>query len=168
MHIENYSRRGTQHWSCLAPVVLAWMDSASTSLGFTIGHRIYADLNIREVDLELVAATAPTQAVEVSIHQSFVEEPAIMTCRAPTMGQSACFQVLLYPSRVRQECRQRCTAPYRAQEHRQRYTTPCRAPERRIAAYYRHSASTAGLQASLLVELVRQCHDLETRELEVE
>ena len=44
-----------------------------------------ADSNIREVDLELAAVTAPTQAVEVSIHQSFVEEPAIMTCRAPTM-----------------------------------------------------------------------------------
>ena len=37
------------------------------------------------MDLELAAVTAPTQAVEVSIHQSFVEEPAIMTCRAPTM-----------------------------------------------------------------------------------
>ena len=37
------------------------------------------------MDLELAAATAPTQAVEVSIHQSFVKEPAIITCRAPTM-----------------------------------------------------------------------------------
>ena len=79
------SRRGTQHWPCLAPVVLAWMDSASTSLGFTIDTGSIADSNIREVDLELAAATAPTQAVEVSIHQSFAEEPAITTCRAPTM-----------------------------------------------------------------------------------
>ena len=37
------------------------------------------------MDLELAAATDLTQEVEVSIHQSFVEEPAIMTCRAPTM-----------------------------------------------------------------------------------
>ena len=37
------------------------------------------------MDLELAAATAPTQAVEVSIHQGFVEEPAIMTCWAPIM-----------------------------------------------------------------------------------
>ena len=37
------------------------------------------------MDLELAAATAPSQAAEVSIHQGFVEEPAIMTCRAPTM-----------------------------------------------------------------------------------
>ena len=37
------------------------------------------------MDLELAAATDLTQEVEVSIHQSFVEEPAIMTCWAPTM-----------------------------------------------------------------------------------
>ena len=37
------------------------------------------------MDLELAAATAPTQAFEVSIHQGFVEEPAIMTCWAPIM-----------------------------------------------------------------------------------
>ena len=61
------------------------MDSASTSSDLLSDNGSIADSDIREVDLELAASSAPTQVVEVSIHQSFVEEPAIMTCQAPTM-----------------------------------------------------------------------------------
>ena len=45
-----------------------------------------ADSDIREVDLELAAATAPSQVVEVSIYQGLVEEPpAIVEGQAPIM-----------------------------------------------------------------------------------
>ena len=46
-----------------------------------------ADLDLRDVDLELAAATAPTQVVEVSVHAegSVEEPPAIKVSQAPTM-----------------------------------------------------------------------------------
>ena len=34
-----------------------------------------ADSDLRDVDLELAAVTAPAQVVEVSVHQGSVEEP---------------------------------------------------------------------------------------------
>ena len=62
------------------------MDSASTSSELHSDTGSFADSDIREVDLELAAATAPTQVVEVSIHQSLVEEPpAIVEGQASTM-----------------------------------------------------------------------------------
>ena len=73
------------HWSCQAPALLAWMDSASTSSDLLSDNGSIADSDIREVDLELAAASAPTEVVEVSIHESSVREPAIMTGQAPTL-----------------------------------------------------------------------------------
>ena len=62
------------------------MDSASTSLELHLDTGSIADSDIREVDLELAAATAPTEVVTVSVHQSLVEEPpAIVEGQAPTM-----------------------------------------------------------------------------------
>ena len=62
------------------------MDLACTSSELSSDTESIADSNLREVDLELAAATAPTQVVEVSIHQSLVEEsPAIVAGQALTM-----------------------------------------------------------------------------------
>ena len=62
------------------------MDSAVTSSELHSDTGSIADSDLREVDLELAAATAPTQVVEVSIHQSLVKEsPAIVAGQAPTM-----------------------------------------------------------------------------------
>ena len=62
------------------------MDSASTSSELHSDTGSIADSDLREVDLELSAATVPTQVVEVSIHQSSVEEfPAIVAGQALTM-----------------------------------------------------------------------------------
>ena len=82
---QKSTKWGTSHWSCQAPPLLAWMESASTSSDLLSDNRSIADLDIREVDLELAAASAPTQVAEVSIHESSVVEPAIMTGQAPTM-----------------------------------------------------------------------------------
>ena len=73
---QKSTKRGTEHWSCQAPVLLAWMDSASTSSELHPDMGSIADSDIREVDmdLELAAATAPTQVV-TSVHQSLVKEP---------------------------------------------------------------------------------------------
>ena len=51
------------------------MNSASTSLELHSDTGSIADSDIREVDLELAAATALTQIVTISVHQSLVEEP---------------------------------------------------------------------------------------------
>ena len=62
------------------------MDSASTSSELHSDTGSIADSDLREVDLELDAATAPTQVVEVSINQSSVKEsPAIVAGQALTM-----------------------------------------------------------------------------------
>ena len=82
---QKSTKWGTSHSSCQAPALLAWMESASTSSDLLSDNRSIADLDIREVDLELAAASAPTQVAEVSIHESSVVEPAIMTGQAPTM-----------------------------------------------------------------------------------
>ena len=69
-------KRGTQHWSCNVPALLVWMDSASTSSELLLETGSIADLDLRDVHLELAAATAPTQVVEVSVHsEGSVEEP---------------------------------------------------------------------------------------------
>ena len=82
---QKSTKPGTQHW-CQARSLLAWMDSASTSSELLSETGSIADSDLRDVDLELAAATAPTQVVEVSIHQSSVEEsPAIDVGQAPTM-----------------------------------------------------------------------------------
>ena len=51
-----------------------------------LNMELAADSDIREVDLELAAATAPTQVVEVSIHQRLVADPAIMNLPGPDHG----------------------------------------------------------------------------------
>ena len=80
------TKRGTQHWACQAPALLTWMDSASTSSESLLETGSIADSDLRDVDLELAVATAPTQVVQVSIHQSSVKEsPAIDAGQAPTM-----------------------------------------------------------------------------------
>ena len=62
------------------------MDSASSSSELHSDTVSFADSDIREVDLELAAATAPNQVVAVSIHQSLVQEPpAIGEGQALTM-----------------------------------------------------------------------------------
>ena len=79
---QNSRKRGTQHWSCQAPALLAWMDSATTS-SECLDTGSIADSDLRDVDLDLAAATAPTQ---VFVHQSSVEEsPTIVAGQAPTM-----------------------------------------------------------------------------------
>ena len=68
-------KRGTQHWSCNIPSLLVWMDSASTSSDLLSETGSIADSDLRDVDLDLAAVTAPTQVVEVSVHQGSFEEP---------------------------------------------------------------------------------------------
>ena len=83
---QKSTKRETEHWSCQAPVLLAWMDSASTNSELHPDMGSIADSDIREVDLELAAATAPAQVVTVSVHQSLVKEPpAIVKGQATTM-----------------------------------------------------------------------------------
>ena len=83
---QKLTKRGTQHWSCQAAALLTWMDSASTSLELHSEPGSIADSELGEVDLELAATTANTLEVQVSIHQSLVEEPpTIIACQAPTM-----------------------------------------------------------------------------------
>ena len=145
------------------------------------------------MDLELAAATDLTQEVEVSIHQSFIEEPAIMTCRAPTMdivstvplcgvlisGAHASPLVVTanlttapllvagpsFPPVTQGPISMLTGAPisltgapgmppalYSAIQSARAppalYNAMQSAAQHRIAAYYRHAASTAGLQAS--------------------
>ena len=79
-------KRETQHWSCNVPALLLWMDSASTSSELISETGSIAEADLRDVDLDLAAVTAPTQVVEVSVHQGLVEEPpAIDVGQAPTM-----------------------------------------------------------------------------------
>ena len=82
---QKSTKRGTQHWPCQAPALLARMDSASTSSELLSETGSIADSDLRDVDQELAAATASTQVVEVPIHQSSVEQsPAIDGGPAPT------------------------------------------------------------------------------------
>ena len=60
-------KRGTQHWSCNVPALLTWMDSASASSDLISETGSIADLDLRDVDLELAAVTAPAQVIEVSV-----------------------------------------------------------------------------------------------------
>ena len=60
-----------------------------------------ADSDLRDVDLELAAATSSTRVVVVSVHQSSVEEsPAIDAGQAPTMDNVItmllCAQLIIY------------------------------------------------------------------------
>ena len=69
-------KRGTlQYWSCNVPALLAWMDSASTSSDLISETGSIADSDLRDLDLELAAVTAPAQVIEVSVHQGSVEAP---------------------------------------------------------------------------------------------
>ena len=60
---QKSTKRGTQHWWCEAPALLAWMDLASTSSELHSDTGSIADSDLREVDLELAAATAPTLSI---------------------------------------------------------------------------------------------------------
>ena len=51
--------------SCDGPARLVWMDSESTSSELLSETGSIADSDLRDVDLELAAVTAPTQVVEV-------------------------------------------------------------------------------------------------------
>ena len=51
------------------------MDSASTSSELISETGSIADSDLRDVDLELAAVTAPAQEVEVPVHQGSVKEP---------------------------------------------------------------------------------------------
>ena len=69
-----------------SPALLTWMDSASTSSELISETGSIADSDIRDVDLELAAVTAPAQVTEVSVHQGSVEaQPGIDAVQAPTM-----------------------------------------------------------------------------------
>ena len=63
------------------------MDSASTSLDLISETGSIADSDLRDVDLELAAVTAPTQVVEVSVHSGSVNAPPAIHAagQAPTM-----------------------------------------------------------------------------------
>ena len=75
---EKSVKRGTQHWSCNVPALLTWIDSASTSSDLISDTGSIADSDIRDLNLESAAATAPAQVIAVSIHQGSVEAlPAI-------------------------------------------------------------------------------------------
>ena len=78
--------RGTQHWPCNVPALLTWMDSASTSSVLIPDTGSIADLDIKDVDLELAVVTSLAQVIEFSVHQGSVEAPpAIDVGQAPTM-----------------------------------------------------------------------------------
>ena len=66
-------KRVTQHWWCNVSALLTWMDSASTSSGLISDTGWISDSDIKHVDLELAAVTAPAQVKEVSVHQGSVE-----------------------------------------------------------------------------------------------
>ena len=70
-------KRGTQHWSCHIPALLVWMDSASTSSELISETGSIADSDIRDVNLDSAAVTAPAQVIEVSVQGSFEAPPAI-------------------------------------------------------------------------------------------
>ena len=76
-------KRGTQHWSCNVPALLVWMDSASSSSELLSETGSIADADLRDVDLDLASVTAPTQVIEVSVHQGSVKEP-LMRVRPQT------------------------------------------------------------------------------------
>ena len=59
-------KRGTQHWSCHVPDLLVWMDSTFTSSEL-IETGLVDDSDIRDVDLDSAAVTAPAQVIEVSV-----------------------------------------------------------------------------------------------------
>ena len=122
---QKSTKRGTEHWSCQAPVLLAWMDWASTSSELHPDMGSIADSDIREVDLELAAATPLPLCAQLMRHL-WASHPIRYLCivlvhqhlcllrglasRQSCKGQSACFQVLPYPYRGRQECLQCSTA----------------------------------------------------------
>ena len=54
-------KRGTQHWSRNVPALLTWTDSASTSSDLISETGSIANSDIRDVDFELAAVTAPAQ-----------------------------------------------------------------------------------------------------------
>ena len=63
------------------------MDSASTSSDLIPDTGLIADLDIKDVDLELAGVTAPAQGIEVSVHQgSVVASPAIDVLSGPDHG----------------------------------------------------------------------------------
>ena len=79
-------KRGTQHCSCNFPALLTCMDSASTSSDLISDTGSIADSDIKHLDLELAAVTAPAQVKEVSVHQGSVKAPpAIDVGQAPMM-----------------------------------------------------------------------------------
>ena len=224
------TKRGTQHWSCLAPALLAWMDSASTSLGFT-NYNQTQDLSLIRIlekwTWSWLAATAPTQVVGfhpsefgrgarhsdlpgycvysstmrridfwcacvTSRGDSQSDNSALARCGAqlPAIharanqhasggfyihsgapGMQITPSVPALYSSIQSVSAPRCLQYWSAAAS----TLQCRA-ERRISAYDRHVVASAhslcqslcAIHRPLLVELVRQCQDLETRELEVE
>ena len=80
-------KRGTQHWSCNIPILLVWMDSASTSSELLSETGSIADPDLRDVDFDLAAVIALTQVVEVSVHSagSVEDPPAVDASQAKTM-----------------------------------------------------------------------------------
>ena len=57
------------------------MDSASTRLDLFSETGSIADSDLRDVDLELAAVTAPAQVIEVSVHQGSRRHLPLMSVR---------------------------------------------------------------------------------------
>ena len=76
-------RRGTKHWWCHVPAL--FLDSDSFSSELISETSSIADLDIRDVDLDSAAVTAPAQVIEVSVQGSVDMPPAIDVGYAPTM-----------------------------------------------------------------------------------
>ena len=76
---QKSTKRGTQHWSCQAPALLAWMNSASSSSELHSDTGSIADSDLREVDLELAAATAGSRSLYPS---EFGQEGSRHCCRS--------------------------------------------------------------------------------------
>ena len=81
-------KRRTQHWSCNVYTLLVWMDSVSTSSEFISDTGSIADSDIRDVDLDSAAVTAPAQVIEVSVEAPVKALPSIDAVQAPTMDSS--------------------------------------------------------------------------------
>ena len=215
----------TGRHSCLAPALLAWMDSASTSLGFT-NYNQTQDLSLIRIlekwTWSWLAATAPTQVV--GFRHSDLPDPdhgyhvysstmqhidfwcSCITSRGDSQSDNSALarcgaQLPAIHARANQHASggfyihsgapgmqitkpvlalyssiQSVSAPWRLQYWSAAASTiQCQA-ESRISAYDRHVVASAhslcqslcAIHRPLLVELVRQCQDLETRELEVE
>ena len=79
-------KRGTLHCSCKVPTLLTWVDSASSSLDFISETGSISDSDLRDVDLELAAVTAPAQVIEASVPSGSVGVlPTIDAGHAPTL-----------------------------------------------------------------------------------